>query len=144
VEQGFQHLYTGFVNRRLTRNGAAKTLALQNEVLLAPSAVARGSAYRTISSFAQLYGPLGGQMDPQLLAVFPHDRTAHEWTATFVTSVWPALAEEKPGNLDPRAYAAPGAIPEKFWIWSDDQLVDLSNFEEAQWYGRFIPQQEPS
>jgi hypothetical protein len=143
VEQGFQHLYTGFVSRRLTRNGAAKTLTLQNEVLLAPSAVARGSAYRIISSFAQLYGPLGGQIDAQLLAVFPHDRTAHEWTATFVTAVRPALAPEKPSDLDPRAYAAPGAIPEKFWIWSDDQLVDLSSFEEAQWYGRFVPQQEP-
>jgi hypothetical protein len=144
VEQGFQHLYTGLVDRRLTRNGAAKTLTLKNQVLLAPAAMARGSVYRTISSFAELYGPLGKTMDAELLAVFPNDRTAYEWTATFVTSVWPPLAAEKPGDLDPRAYAAPGAIPDKFWIWSDDQLVDLANFEEAQWYGRFVPQREPS
>jgi hypothetical protein len=143
VEQGFQHLYTGFVSRRLTRNGAAKILTLQNQVLLAPAAMARGSAYRTVSSFAELYGPLGSSLGAELLAIFPHDRTAHEWTATFVTSVWPALAAQKPGDLDPRAYAAPGAIPEKFWIWSDDELVDLSSFEEARWYGRFVPQQEP-
>jgi hypothetical protein len=57
--------------------------------------------------------------------------------------VWPALAAEKPRDLDPRAYAAPGAIPEKFWIWSDDQLIDLSSLEEAQWYGRLVPHQEP-
>jgi hypothetical protein len=143
LEQEFQHLYSGFVNRRLTRDGASKTLAFQNQVLLAPSAIARGSAYRVISSFAQLYGPPGSKLGAELLAVFPHDRIAHEWTATFVTSVWPALAAEKPSDLDPRAYAAPGAIPDKFWIWSDDQLIDLSSLEEAQWYGRFVPLQEP-
>lgn len=144
LEQEFQHLYGGLVTRRLARDGASKTLTLQNQVLLAPSAMARGSAYRIISSFAQLYGPPGGKLGAELLAVFAHDRTAHEWTATFVTSAWPALAAEGPSDLDPRAYAAPGAIPEKFWIWSDEhQLIDLSSLDEAQWYGRFVPQQEP-
>jgi len=143
LEQEFQHLYSGFVNRRLTRHGTSKMLTLQNQVLLAPSAMARGSAYRIISSFAKLYGPPNGKLGAELLAIFPHDRTAHDWTALFVTSVWPALAAEKPRELDPRAYAAPGAIPEKFWIWSDDQLIDLSSLEEAQWYGRLVPHQEP-
>lgn len=142
VEQEFQHLYSGFVNRRLSRNGAARTLTLHNEVLLAPCAMARGGAYRAISGFSQLYGLPAQELTAQLVAIFSNDRSAHEWTATFVHSVWPALATEESRELDPRTYAAPGAFPEKFWIWSDDQLIDLSSFEEAQWYGRFVPHQE--
>jgi hypothetical protein len=44
-----------------------------------------------------------------------------------------------PPTHAPQQEATPRLEPVtgRFWIWSGEQLLDLTSLEEAQWYGRF-------
>ncbi len=134
-ERDFQHLYSGFVTRQLTGDQTFRTLTLENEVLLAPSVATKVGVYRAISDFLRLYGPPPAwRASTYLVTVFASYRFAQVWATTFVRS---ASAESE--SPDQRAFFESDALPGKFWIWSGEQLLDLTSLEEAQWYGRFVP-----
>jgi hypothetical protein len=52
-------------------------------------------------------------------------------------SASPAV-EDRQGPAQ-KVFSAPDEGPGKFWIWSDAKLIDLTSFEEAQVFGRFVP-----
>ncbi len=136
-EKGFQHLYSGFVTRQLAGNQTLRTITLENEVLLAPAVATRVSAYRAISDFLGLYGhPQAWRSSTYLITVFASYRFAQVWATTFLRS---PSATEFPGFVEREAFLKSEAPPGKFWIWSGEQLTDLTSLEEAQWYGRFVP-----
>jgi hypothetical protein len=135
LEREFQYLHRGFVARQVTGERAFRLVPLPNVVLVGPSATTKAGVYRAISQFYDLYTPVNGEAG-QLVAVFPSHRSAKAWTTTFVRSPAPPL--ERPGVRNGKAIPEPATRSERFWIWSDDQLVDLTSLEEAQLFGRFV------
>lgn len=133
LEEEFQYLYNGFVTRQLT---TIRAIAMQNDVLLAPSVATRASVYRAISGFLRLYEPQAQQPSPYVLAVFASYRLAQAWTLTFVR--FSSLTMQRPEGLDQNAPPEPEWEPARFWIWSGEQLVGLTGLEEGERYGRFV------
>jgi hypothetical protein len=136
AEKEFQQLYSGFVTREWSRDGALKTMTLRNEVLLAPFAKKRSGAYRAISGFLQIYEPLERNSSAYLVAVFGSCRVAQEWTVRFLQ--FPAVGAGQPGAVDQKIPAGPESASRRFWIWSGGQVLDLTSFEEAQQYVRVV------
>jgi hypothetical protein len=64
-----------------------------------------------------------------LVALFANDRLTEAWALTFVQA--PTHAPQEEADLGPEPATS------RFWIWSGEQLSDLTRLEEAQWYGRF-------
>lgn len=129
VEKEFQHLYSGFVSREITDVQTSKTVTLRNEVLLAPSVATKADVYRSISDYVGLHGVPGRRTAPYLFALFADDRMAEAWALTFVHPTTHAPQPEAVLGLE--------SVTGHFWIWSGEQLLDLTSLEEAQWYGRF-------
>lgn len=129
VEKEFQHLYSGFVSRQMTDVQTSRTVTMRNEVLLAPSVATKADVYRSVSDYVGLHGAPGSRTAPYLVALFASYRMAEAWTLTFV----------HPPTYGPQQEAALRQEPVtgRFWIWSGEQLLDLTSLEEAQWYGRF-------
>ena len=129
VEKEFQHLYSGFVSRELIDLQTSRTVTLRNEVLLAPSVATKADVYRSISNYVGLHGAPGRKTAPYLVALFANDRMAEAWALTFVYPI--------PHAPQPESDLRPEPVTGRFWIWSGEQLLDLTSLEEAQWYGRF-------
>lgn len=134
-EERFQHLFGGFITRQLTTDRTFRTITLENEVLLVPSVARKVAVYRALSGFLKLYSPPGWRSSTYLVALFASHRFAQVWATTFVRSPSTPEATEP---LDRRAFLASDELPGKFWIWSGEQLLDMTSLEEAQWYGRFV------
>jgi hypothetical protein len=129
VENEFQHLYSGFVSREMTDVQTSRTVTLRNEVLLAPSVATKADVYRSISDYVGLHGAPAWRTAPYLVALFASDRMAEAWALTFIHPTPHAPQTEATLRLEP--------VTGRFWIWSGEQLLDLTSLEEAQWYGRF-------
>jgi hypothetical protein len=136
LEREFQYLYHGLATRQVTGGAASSTVKMRNVILLAPSVPTKAGAYRAITGFFQTHGPPELRSPTDLVAVFASSRSAQEWAGRFLRSASPAVE----GRQDPalQVFSAPDEGPGKFWIWSEDQLIDLTSFEEAQVYGRFV------
>ncbi len=129
IEKEFQHLYSGFVSREMTDIQTSRTVTMRNEVLLAPSVATKAEVYRSISDYVRLHEAPGWRMAPYLVALFANDRLAEAWAVAFVQPPTHTPQPEAPLRLEP--------VTGRFWIWSGEQLLDLTSLEEAQWYGRF-------
>jgi hypothetical protein len=136
VEKEFQALYSGFVTRQWMRDGAFEAMTLRNEVLLAPVEKKRADAYRAISGFLQIYEPPERNGSSYMVAVFGSCRAAEEWTVRFLQ--FPTAEAERPSAVDQKVPAGTDSAPGKFWIWSGEQVLDLTSFEEAQQYVRVV------
>jgi len=136
LEGEFQYLARGLATRQVSSGAASSTVKMRNVVLLAPSVPTKAGAYRAITDFYQTYKPAEWKSSTDLVAVFASSAAAQEWASRFLRSVSPAVAR----HHDPavRVLATPDEGPGKFWIWSEEQLIDLTSFEEAQIYGRFV------
>jgi hypothetical protein len=136
LEREFQYLYHGLATRQVTGAATSSTVKMRNVILLAPSVSTKAGAYRAITSFFQTYGPPEWSSSSDLVAVFANSRSAQEWAARFLRSASPAV-EGRQGPAQ-QVFSVPDEGPGKFWIWSEEQLIDLASFEEAQVYGRFV------
>ena len=136
LEREFQYLTCGLATRQVTGAAASSIVKMRNVVLLAPSVPTRAGAYRAITDFIQTHQPPGWKPSTDLVAVFASSAAAQEWAGRFLRSASPAIAPPQEPALQvlPTRDDSPG----KFWIWSEEQLVDLTSFEEAQVYGRFV------
>jgi hypothetical protein len=137
LERGFQYLYHGLATRQVTGVAGSSTVQMRNVILLAPSVSTKANAYRAVTSFFQTHGPPEWSSSTDLVAVFASSRSAKEWAARFLRSASPAV-EDRQGPAQ-KVFSAPDEGPGKFWIWSDAKLIDLTSFEEAQVFGRFVP-----
>jgi hypothetical protein len=136
LEGEFQYLYQGLAARQVTGGATSSTVRMRNVILLAPTVSTKVGAYRAITDFFRTYNPPEWGSSKDLVAVFPNSRAAEEWADRFLRSVSPALEERQPPVLQNLSEPEEGSG--KFWIWSEEQLIDLTSFEEAQVYGRFV------
>ncbi|MGD9145416.1 MAG: hypothetical protein PVI80_07640, partial [Anaerolineae bacterium] len=136
LEREFQYLYHGLATRQVTGVAASSTVKMRNVVLLAPSVSTKVGAYRAVTGFFRTYGPPEWSSSSDLVAVFAKSGSGQEWATSFLRSTYPAVEDHQ----DPAhpILSEPDEGPGKFWIWSEDQLVDLTSFAEAQVYGRFV------
>jgi len=129
LEDDFQYLGRGVATRQLAASPKPRLVAMRNDVLLAPSTATKAGVYRAVSGYLRTYGQPEGGDSPYTIAVFAGDRYAQEWALRFLRFLSPPLDGSCPqGRVE----------PEKFWIWSGEQLATFSSLEEAQWYGRFV------
>lgn len=137
LEGEFQYLARGLATRQVSGGAASSTVKVRNVVLLAPSIPTKAGAYRAITDFYQTYQPAEWKTSPDLVAVFGSSAAAQEWARRYLRSVSPAIARPQDravrdiSTLDDEG-------PGKFWVWSEEQLIDLTSYEEAQVYGRFV------
>jgi hypothetical protein len=136
LEEEFQYLYQGLATRQVTGGATPSTVRMRNVILLAASVSTKVGAYRAITDFFRTYNPPDWGSSTDLVAVFAIPRSAEEWADRFLRSVSPALEDHQAPVL--QVFSEPEEGPGKFWIWSEEQLIDLTSFEEAQVYGRFV------
>ncbi len=136
LEGEFQYLARGLATRQVSGGAASSTVKARNVILLAPSIPTKAGAYRAITDFYQTYQPTEWKSSTDLVAVFASSAAAQEWARRYLRSVSPAIA--RPQDLAVRDISTLDEGPGKFWIWSEEQLIDLTSFEEAQVYGRFV------
>lgn len=136
LENRFQYLYGGFVNRRWTGTGLATTLSLENRVLFVPSATSKARIYESICEFLQAYELPECNPTSCTMAIFDNHQTASRWAKIFMRA--DPLDMERLRDLEP--LLAPDREPaeENCWIWWGGPLVALSSLEDAQRYGRLI------
>lgn len=136
LENEFQHLYSGFLTRQLTGAGALRHASIQNDVLLIPAVGRKAPIYRAIADYLQIYGLPEEDEFPFAITLFDNLHSAQEWALRFLRFTPAVMA--RPPDLDRRDFWEPEAGPVCYWIWSDNELVMLSSFEEARWYARLV------
>jgi hypothetical protein len=136
LEDGFQYLGGGFVTRRLAEAGIPRFVTLRNDVLLVPAARQKASVFRAISSYLQVYDPVDAAY-PSALTIFDAYFTAQEWIESFVRLA--PVAMRRTPDLDRVADREGDSASTKYWIWSGNRLMALSNLNEARWYARLVP-----
>lgn len=136
LEREFQYLYHGLATRQVSGGTASSRVKMRNVILLAPSVSTKVGAYRAFTDFFRTYNPPEWGSSTDLVAVFATPRSAEEWASRFLRSVSPSLEDRQDPVL--QLFSEPEEGPGKFWIWSEEQLIDLTSFEEAQVYGRFV------
>ena len=129
LEDDFQYLGRGVATRQLAASPRPRLVTMRNDVLLAPSATMKAGVYRAVSGYLRTYGQPEKREAADTIAVFAGDRYAQEWALRFLRwRSFPQNGSWPQGRVE----------PEKFWIWSGEQLAAFSSLEEAQWYGRFV------
>jgi hypothetical protein len=139
LEKEFQVLYSGLATRQLAVGQRFRAVTLRNEVLLAPFAEKKAGVYRLISDFLRLYGSTEWRYSPHLLSVTANYRLARLWALEFLQ--FSPYLMERPGDLDQAAPTQPEPVSGRFWLWSGQEVVDLTSLDEARWYWHLVTRQ---
>jgi multisubunit Na+/H+ antiporter MnhC subunit len=136
LESDFQYLCSGFITRRLAAAGVLRFVSIRNDVLLVPSAQRRLDVFKGVSDFLRIYGFPDWGAYPSAIAVFDNYALAQEWIGRFLR--FSPLLMGRPHDFDRGIDQELGTVSGRYWIWSGNRLLALSNLDEARWYARLV------
>jgi hypothetical protein len=136
LENGFQYLYSGFLTRKLAGVDALRTVSIRNDVLLVPSARRRVSVFKAIAGFLRVYELPEWNGYPSAITILDRYPLAQEWALRFLR--FSPILMDRPQDLDRASFGEIDTDVERYWIWSGNRLVVLSNLEEVRWYARLV------